>query len=197
MKPTVTFASCLFAIVSVGAVVGACSSDSTPASDAGTTTDGQVSPTDAQTAADGSTPDTSTPAKDAAVPPPGATEFPAFEGAFVAYANGGKFFGYKEVAKDVDLDASKVTGNVYTAFFNDSGNRFVVTLPARTAGTFDLSATVKVEVSIALGADRAEGALANGKIEVVEAGDKKLKARFYGDTGGVKVHGAMDATLLP
>lgn len=171
----------------------ACSSSAvTPVDDAGAATDARTA-TDTSTV---STPDAAT-AVDAAVAPPGPTEFPAFEGAFVTYANGGKFFGYKGVAKDVDTDSSKVDVNIYTAYFNDSGNRFVITLPARTPGTLDLSGTVKVEISVPQGADRVEGALTAGKIEVVEATDKKIKARFYGETAGVKFHGAVDATLVP
>jgi len=198
VKTRTALASAVCALALVGALVAACSSDAT-VTDAGTTADAST-PQDGSTStpSDASaTPDTATPPRDAAVPPPGPTEFPAYEGSFVVYANGGKFFGFKEVAKDPDTDASKVTGTVYTAFFNDSGSRFIVTLPNATAGTYDLSPTVKVEVTVVSGAERAEGALANGKIEVAEAGAKKLKARFYGDVGGVKVHGAVDATLVP
>jgi hypothetical protein len=176
--------------------VPACGSSETapPADDAGTST-----PTDARAATDTGTapPASSEPPKDAAVPPPGPTELPAFEGAFVFFANGGPFFGVKEVAKDVDTDSSKIAANVYTGYFNDSGARFVITLPARTPATLDLSATAKVEVSLPRGADRTTGELSNGKLEIVEATDKKLKARFYGETSGVKVHGAVDATLVP
>ncbi|HRG96972.1 MAG TPA: hypothetical protein PLR99_12035, partial [Polyangiaceae bacterium] len=148
--------------------------------------------------ADAGTADAARP--DAAVPPPGPTELPSFEGALVLYANGGKFFGYKAVARSVDLDASKVdpATNTYSAYFDDSTNRVVVTLPSRTPGTLDLSAggPAKVDV-LAVGDDRAEGLLTGGKLEVVEATDKKLRARFYGDVGGVKVHGALDAVLVP
>mgnify|MGYP003377191402 CR=1 FL=1 len=195
MKNTIAFAS-FTGIVLGGVLFSACSSSPSVApldDDAGAADARPTSTTDAVST---SAPD-SAPAPDAAVAPPGPTEFPAFEGAFVTYANGGKFFGYKGVAKDVDTDSSKVETNVYTAYFNDSGNRFIITLPNRTAGTFDLSATVKVEVSVAQGAERAEGVLAGGKLELVEATDKKIKARFYGDTGGVKFHGAVDATLVP
>lgn len=198
MKTSTTFAFAAIALVSASLVGVACSSsDPAPADDAGTTTDGQTTPTDGQTTPTDGGADTAVPPRDAAVPPPGATEYPAFEGKFVAYANGGSFFGYKEVANDVDTDASKVAGTVYTAYFNDSGNRFVVTLPNATPGTYDLSPTVKVEVTIVSGSNRVEGALAGGKIEVVEAGAKTLKARFYGDTSGVKVHGAIEAALVP
>lgn len=186
----------LLVLVCSALAIPACSSSETapPEGDAGTST-----PTYARAATDTGTapPASSEPPKDAAVPPPGPTEFPAFEGAFVFFANGGPFFGVKEVAKDVDTDSSKVAGNVYSGYFNDSGARFVITLPARTPGTLDLSATAKVEVSLARGADRTTGELANGKVEVVEATDKKLKVRFYGDTSGVKVHGAVDAMLVP
>ncbi len=197
---TKLFAS-LSAVASVSALalVVACSSSPAVApidDDAGSTSDSSTTPTDSSTTQDASTADVQEP--DSAVPPPGPTEFPAFEGAFVAYANGGKFFGYKGVAKDVDTDSSTVVAatNVYTVFFNDSANRVTITLPARTPATLDLSATAKVEV-VVVGQDRLAGELAGGKIEIVEATDKKIKARFYGDTGGVKVHGAVDAVVVP
>lgn len=194
MKKTTVVLPFFVATAIVGLFAACSSTPTAPADDAGTTTDARTTPTGTGTTT--ATPDSAPPA-DAAVAPPGPTEFPAFEGAFVAYANGGKLFGYKGVAKDVDTDSSKVETNVYTGYFNDSGNRFVITLPNRTAGSFDLSPTVKVEVFVAQGGERAEGALAGGKLEVVEATDKKIKARFYGDTGGVKIHGAVDAVLVP
>jgi hypothetical protein len=194
---TQLFAS-LAVVASVSALFVACSSSPAVApidDDAGTTGDSGTTPVDS-TAPDAATVDAQQP--DSAVPPPGPTEFPAFEGAFVAYANGGKFFGYKGVAKDVDTDSSTVAAatNVYTVFFNDSANRVTITLPARTPATLDLSATAKVDV-VVVGQDRLAGELAGGKIEIVEATDKKIKARFYGDTGGVKVHGAVDAIVVP
>lgn len=189
-----------------GALAALASCSSTPAAEpAGDAS----SPLDAATSLDATSPPDAAPAEagppdaarpDAAVPPPGPTDFPAFEGALVLYANGGKFFGYKAVARSVDGDASKVdpATNTYSAYFDDSANRVVVTLPNRTPGTLDLSAggPAKVDVLV-VGDDRAEGLLTGGKLEVVEATDKKLRARFYGDVGGVKVHGALDAVLAP
>lgn len=202
MVPTLA-ATARLALVGALAALAGCSS--TPAGDP----PADPAPLDAAAPRDATPPPDAAPADagtadaarpDAAVPPPGPTELPSFEGALVLYANGGKFFGYKAVARSVDLDASKVdpATNTYSAYFDDSTNRVVVTLPSRTPGTLDLSAggPAKVDV-LAVGDDRAEGLLTGGKLEVVEATDKKLRARFYGDVGGVKVHGALDAVLVP
>ncbi len=172
--------------------------DATVSGDASSASDAKAPPDATPPDADAAQPDAAQP--DAAMAPPGPTELPAFEGALVTYANGGKFFGYKAVARTVDPDASKVDvpTNVYTAYFDDSTNRVFVTLPNRTPATLDLSATGPAKVDLGFGgADRVEGLLTSGKLEVVEATDKKLKARFYGEVAGVKVHGAIDAVLAP
>ncbi|MBK6464623.1 MAG: hypothetical protein IPF92_27010 [Myxococcales bacterium] len=195
-----------FALGGAVAALVDCSSTAAPATpatpaDAAPAVDASGPEPDATSPADAGAPDAARP--DAAVPPPGPTSFPAFEGGLVLYANGGKFFGYKAVAKSVDADASKVDAPTppsvaYYAYFDDSANRVVIALPNRTPGTLDLASgePAKVDVLV-VGDERAEGLLTGGKLEVVEATDKKLRARFYGDLGGVKVHGALDAVLSP
>lgn len=199
--PAVARWSLAVSLVALVALAG-CSSTpvAEPALDAAAPTDAAPPPVmaDAAPLADAGATDAARP--DAAVPPPGPTEFPAFEGALVLYANGGKFFGYKAIAKSLDTDASKVEAatNTYSAYFDDSANHVLVTLPNLTPGTLDLTAggLAKVDVLV-VGDDRAEGLLTAGKLEVVEATNKKVRARFYGEVGGVKVHGALDVVLAP